>query len=124
MCRINPKIDFAFKKLFGSEENKDLLLSLVNSILSEKDQVSELEIKNPYNFADYSNDKFSIVDIKAKDKSGTWINIEMQMNYYSDFDKTALYYWAKIFADQIDSGQDAILLPKLSGLNEVKKRFT
>ncbi|MCP5054302.1 MAG: transposase, partial [bacterium] len=33
MCRINPRVDLVFKKLFGSEENKDLLKSLVNSIL-------------------------------------------------------------------------------------------
>jgi len=33
MCRINPKVDLVFKKLFGSEENKDLLKSLVNSIM-------------------------------------------------------------------------------------------
>ena len=33
MCRINPRVDFAFKKLFGSEENKDLLISLINSIV-------------------------------------------------------------------------------------------
>ena len=41
MCRINPKVDFAFKKLFGSEENKDLLISLINSIVTEEDQAEE-----------------------------------------------------------------------------------
>ena len=30
MCKVNPRVDFAFKKLFGSEENKDLLISLIN----------------------------------------------------------------------------------------------
>ena len=39
MCKINPKIDFAFKKLFGSEENKDLLISLINSIISEDEKI-------------------------------------------------------------------------------------
>ena len=34
MARINPKIDFAFKKLFGSEENKDILIGFINSIVS------------------------------------------------------------------------------------------
>ncbi len=36
MCRINPKVDFAFKKLFGSEENKELLISFINSVLLEE----------------------------------------------------------------------------------------
>ncbi|WPD21300.1 MAG: PD-(D/E)XK nuclease family transposase [Candidatus Electrothrix scaldis] len=42
MCRINFRVDFAFKKLFGSEENRELLISLIsliNSIVSEKEQV-------------------------------------------------------------------------------------
>ncbi len=33
MSKVNPKIDLVFKKLFGSEENKDILLSLINAIL-------------------------------------------------------------------------------------------
>ncbi|MEI7748428.1 MAG: PD-(D/E)XK nuclease family transposase [Chlorobiaceae bacterium] len=52
MCKINPCVDFAFKKLFGSEENKDLLISLINAIVSEEDQVVEVELKNPFNLAD------------------------------------------------------------------------
>ncbi len=52
MCKINPRVDFAFKKLFGSEENKDLLMSLINAIVSEQEQVVEVELKNPYNLAD------------------------------------------------------------------------
>ncbi len=40
MCRINPRVDFAFKKLFGSEENKDLLISLINAIISEQEHVN------------------------------------------------------------------------------------
>ena len=53
MCRINPRVDFAFKKLFGSEENKDLLLSLLNAILCEGPAITRVELKNPYNLADY-----------------------------------------------------------------------
>lgn len=36
MCRLNPKVDFAFKKLFGSEENNEILISFINSIISEE----------------------------------------------------------------------------------------
>ena len=48
MCRINPRVDLAFKKLFGSEENKDLLISLINAIVSEEGRLAEFELKNPY----------------------------------------------------------------------------
>jgi predicted transposase/invertase (TIGR01784 family) len=53
MCRLNPKVDFAFKKLFGSEENKDLLISFINAILPEEKQVKSVELKNPYNISNY-----------------------------------------------------------------------
>jgi predicted transposase/invertase (TIGR01784 family) len=87
MCRINPKIDFAFKKLFRSEENKDLLISLINSIVSEKDRKNSIELRNPYNLADYQKGKISILDIKAKDAKGHSYNIEMQIAEDLNFDK-------------------------------------
>ena len=65
MCKINPRVDFAFKKLFGSEENKDLLISLINAIVSEQEQVCEVTLKNPYNLADYRAGKMSILDSKS-----------------------------------------------------------
>jgi predicted transposase/invertase (TIGR01784 family) len=80
MYRVNPRVDFAFKKLFGSEENKDLLISLINAIVSEADQVADIELKNPYNLADYRAGKMSVLDIKAQSVKGRWYNVEMQIS--------------------------------------------
>lgn len=44
MCRINPKVNFVFKKLFGSAENIDILTGLVNSVLEEGAQQREIDI--------------------------------------------------------------------------------
>ena len=104
MCKINPKIDFAFKKLFGSEQNKDLLISLINSIITKEDKIKNVILKNPYNFADYKKGKMSILDIKAEDEKGHWINIEMQIAEDLNFDKRAIYYWAKMITDQLSEG--------------------
>lgn len=49
MGKLNPKIDLVFKKIFGTDENKDLLKSLINSVLPENQKITELTIKNPYN---------------------------------------------------------------------------
>ena len=68
--RISPQVDIAFKKIFVVEENKDLLISLVNSIVGEEDQVSELILLNPYNPQSFREDKLSILDIKAKGIEG------------------------------------------------------
>jgi len=105
MCRINPRVDFAFKKLFGSEENKDLLISLINAVVSEKDQVADVILRNPYSLADYQAGKMSILDIKAVDRKGRWFNVEMQISEDLYFDKRAVYYWAKLVTEQLAEGQ-------------------
>lgn len=124
MCRINPRVDFAFKKLFGSEENKDLLIGLINSIVSEEDQVADIELKNPYNLAAYKAGKMSILDIKALDTSGRWYNIEMQINEDLHFDKRALYYWAKLVTEQLTEGAVYKQLKKTVSINILDFNFT
>ena len=56
MSDINPRVDIAFKKIFGVEENKDLLISLINSIVGQEDQVSEVILLNPYNPKNFRTD--------------------------------------------------------------------
>ncbi len=102
MSKINPKIDLVFKKLFGSEENKDILLSLINAVLPENQQITELSIKNPYNVSDYAEGKLSILDIKAEDAQGNLYDIEMQIKGTTFYGRRTLYYWAKIFGSQLD----------------------
>jgi hypothetical protein len=46
--KISPYVDMAFKKIFGVEENKDLLISLINAILKPEDAVEEITLLNPY----------------------------------------------------------------------------
>jgi predicted transposase/invertase (TIGR01784 family) len=117
MCRLNPKVDFAFKKLFASPENKDLLISFINSMLSEDEQISDIELKNPYNIANYRKGKMTILDIKAVDIKGVWYDIEMQLAEQSFYDKRAFYYWAKVYSDQIESGDDFETLRKTIAIN-------
>jgi len=117
MCRLNPKVDFAFKKLFASPENKDILISFINSVLSENEQVKDIELKNPYNIANYRKGKMTILDIKAVDEKGNWYDIEMQLAEQSFYDKRAFYYWAKVYSDQIESGDDFELLRKTIAIN-------
>ena len=61
MSNLNPRVDFAFKKIFGSEENKDLLLSFINSVIEEKNQIIEVTLLNPYNSLNFKGDKGCIL---------------------------------------------------------------
>ena len=114
---INPRVDIAFKKIFGSEENKDLLISLINSIVSEEDQVVDITLLNPYNQKDFKNDKLSIPDIKAVGNHGKKFNIEIQITDEADYDKRALYYWAKLYASQLKEKEDYSTLEKVIGIH-------
>ena len=117
MSKLNPRVDFAFKILFGSEENKDILLPFINAVLAPENQLAELELLNPYNHKTHSTDKLSILDIKAKDKTGKIYHIEMQMNDRIAYDQRALYYWSKIYSQQLSEGQSFSKLRKTISIN-------
>ncbi|BBJ31148.1 hypothetical protein RAS_02570 [Rickettsia asiatica] len=101
---LTPRIALVFKKLFGVEENKDLLISLINSVVSEEDKVVEITLLNPYNFQNFQTDKLSILDIKAKNQDGKRFNIEIQISDDLHYDKRILYYWSKVYAEQMQQG--------------------
>jgi len=103
--KVNPKIDLVFIKLFGTELNINLLKSLVNSVLPKDEQVTSLELKNPYNPADYLSGKISYLDIKATDEGGKWYDIEVQVAPYDFFGFRLLYYWAKMYSSQLKTKQ-------------------
>lgn len=117
MSSFNPRIDLAFKKIFGVEENKDLLMSLINSIVSEADQVADIDLLNPYNIQNFPKDKLSILDIKARGFDGKYFNIEIQIADVGEYDKRALYYWAKIYAEQLQEGDSFKDLHKVIGIH-------
>ena len=115
--KISPRVDIAFKKIFGVEENKDLLISLINSIVEAEDQVLDVTLLNPYNEKSFRTDKLSIVDIKAEGADGKRFNIEIQISDEADYDKRALYYWGKLYTEQLKVSQDYSLLSKAIGIH-------
>ena len=115
MNRISPRIDFAFKLIF--EQHTDILMGLINAIVSEKDQVTAIEVRNPFNLKSRVKDKLSILDIKAQSVEGTWYTIEMQINDHFEYLKRRLYYWAKVYADQLKKSQEYSSLNKVISIH-------
>jgi hypothetical protein len=78
---IDPKIDFAFKYLFGRDSTRDILIDAVNSVLQPPpgQAVQEAELLNPFNLQETLDDKLSVLDIKARDQAGRQFNVEMQI---------------------------------------------
>ena len=116
MIFINPKIDFAFKKIFGSEDSKDILISFLNSLIYEAQPViQDLEILNPYVAPKIRGLKDTFLDIKAKiidsdTKEERTVIIEMQVLNVEGFEKRILYNAAKSYSIQLTKGQGYNLL--------------
>jgi predicted transposase/invertase (TIGR01784 family) len=115
MIFINPKIDFAFKKIFGSEDSKDILISFLNALIyEEKPVIQDLEILNPYLAPKIRGVKDTYLDIKARIKSedncDRTVIIEMQVLNVEGFEKRILYNAAKSYSTQLASGQSYNLL--------------
>lgn len=117
MEKISPRVDIAFKKIFGVEENKDLLISLINAIVDAENKVAEVTLLNPYNPKNFKQDKLSVLDVKAKGKDGKRYNIEIQISDEADYDKRALYYWTKLYTEQLKAAEDYSSLCKAIGIH-------
>ncbi|GGI45773.1 transposase [Paenibacillus marchantiophytorum] len=116
---LDPKIDFVFKRIFGSEDNKDLLLAFLNRTFQDAGEppLTEIILMNPYTDKDSPQDKQSIFDIQAKTAEGKLINIEMQLFNRYDNEKRTLYYWSKQYASQLEEGQSYKKLKKCVTIN-------
>lgn len=101
---IRPINDFAFKKVFGSAENKVALLSLLNAILELERPIVDVTIENPFNLQDFHDDKLSILDIKAVDHAGAIYDIEMQLSNTPGLVNRIVFYGCEIYAGQLKSG--------------------
>jgi predicted transposase/invertase (TIGR01784 family) len=104
---LDPKNDVAFKKIFGTEKNKDILIHFLNDILSlgDKDEITEVEFLSTIQDADIASKKQSLVDVLCKDKTGIQYIIEMQVSPSLGFEKRAQYYAAKAYCRQTNRGQ-------------------
>jgi predicted transposase/invertase (TIGR01784 family) len=105
---LDPTVDYAFKKVFGSEGNKPVLLNLLEAVLKppSDQRIVALEILNPFNDKDAVDDKLSILDIKARDQRGRQYNVEMQMLSPRTYPQRVLYYWAVLHGQQMHEGID------------------
>lgn len=102
---LNPKVDFVFKKIFGSEDSSQILISFLNAVLKPKDLIKEVVIRNSDIEKEYIQDKFSRLDIKATTDKNEIVNIEIQLKNEYNMIQRSLYYWSKLYEEQLSSGE-------------------
>ena len=103
---VDIKNDIAFRKIFGNENRKEVLISFLNAILLLEDnrKIVDVDILTPYQLPALKGGKVTIVDIKAKDQNDKNYIVEMQVAEVDGFDKRVLYYASKSYSSQIDRG--------------------
>ena len=110
---VDIKNDLAFRKIFGNENTKEVLISFLNAILTlaNDKKIVEIELLNTYQLPELLSDKVTIIDVKARDQNNSSYIVEMQVAKVDELNKRVLYYASQSYTSQIDRGD---LYEKLS----------
>ena len=90
---INPSTDFGFKRLFGTEFNKDLLISFLNAMLQREDEIVDVRYLNSEQLGERIESRRAIFDVYCESQTGERFIVEMQ-NVYQEFFKDRTVYYA------------------------------
>lgn len=103
---LNPRNDLVFKKIFGTEKNKDILLHFLNDIVVKqgKPKIQKVTLLNTSVFPDIAAQKQSVVDVLCEDEDKVQYIVEMQVAKVSGFEKRAQHYAAKVYGSQAVKG--------------------
>ncbi|GFQ72447.1 hypothetical protein TNCT_288601 [Trichonephila clavata] len=103
---LDPKNDISFKRIFGTEKNKDILIHFLNDILgfAGKSTIKDIEFLSTIQDPEIASKKQSIVDVLCRDENGLQVIVEMQVAKTKGFEKRAQYYAAKAYSRQADKG--------------------
>jgi predicted transposase/invertase (TIGR01784 family) len=107
---VDPKTDIAFKKIFGNDAHKSILIEFLNEILELDAPIVSVTINNAYQVPRLKGLKETTLDVKATDKLKREFIVEMQVEKESAFVKRAVYYSAKSYSQQLKKAQKYHLL--------------
>ena len=103
---INPYTDFGFKKLFGTEMNKDLLISFLNALFQgEKSEITDVQYLNGEHLGEGYGDRRSIFDVYCMTDDGSRFIVEMQKAEQEYFKDRSLYYSTAAIREQAPKGK-------------------
>lgn len=103
---INPFTDFGFKKIFGQEVNKDLLMDFLNNLLVGERHILDIEFMDKEHGGASANDRTLIYDIYCRTDTGEYIIVEMQNRKQDNFIDRMLFYTSRSISEQGEKGPD------------------
>ena len=103
---VKLKLDVIFKRVFGDENNTDIIAAFLSALLEiSRESIEKITISNVELTPEYMEQKFSRLDLKM-DVDGKTVNVEMQINYEPDFRERTLFYWSKLYSDELRTGDE------------------
>jgi len=101
---LDPKLDIVFWMLFGAEQNRELLISLLNAVLNPAVPIEAVEVlpREPERLS--IADKNISLDVRVRLRSGEQVDVEMQSQRRPALRERGLYYWARMFTGQLGRG--------------------
>ena len=104
----DPKTDFVFKRIFGAEARKPLLIALLNHLLELEGDRRILDVQHLSGdqHVDVAELKLSIVDVKCTDASGRRFVVEMQVLKVEGFEKRVVYNASKAYVMQLRNAEE------------------
>ena len=103
---INPHTDFGFKRLFGSEFNKELLISFLNAMFHGEQNVQDITYLNSEQLGDRADARRAIFDVYCENAKGEKFIVEMQNVYQEFFKDRTIYYSMFPIREQAQRGGD------------------
>jgi predicted transposase/invertase (TIGR01784 family) len=102
---IDPLVDFAFKKIFGSEPNKDLLIAFLNEVFLGRKHIADLVYNKNEHPGDLKDEGAAIFDLLCTGANGEKFLIEVQRGRQGNFKERALFYTSRLISDQAPKGR-------------------
>lgn len=103
---LDPKNDVCFRKIFGTEKNKDILIHFLNDMVTfrERHPITDVSFLKTVQDPETKAQKTSIVDVLCRDEHGHQYIVELQVAKEKGFAKRAQYYAAKAYSSQMKVG--------------------
>ena len=102
---INPFTDFGFKKIFGEEASKPLLIDFLNALLPHADKIVDLTFKNNEQLGQTDIDRKAIYDIYCENEKGEKFIVELQKAKQNYFKERTIYYATFPISEQAEKGE-------------------
>ena len=103
---LDPKNDFAFKRIFGSKKHQNLLISFLNAVLESQicSPIQNITFLKTVQDPEIAAKKQSTVDVMCQDQEEAHYIVEMQVASQAGFEARAQYYASKAYTSQMGAG--------------------